>query len=257
MPSVSKACILAGDCDTTAPDFQRFDRLLGKVVEHTSGCDVQCYYGDNLNWTNTRFSHALADRTTRTNRTTQTPSLVAGGVAPPSLAFSSDQSTFRGDAGAGAGDGGQRLHNYQTAIDSWLEQRSYMPNALAALSTPAHKKFAEAVINAIEVLRKPPHPRPDAAGSGWQPVPLPHGSHTGAGAVTIHCGGGVTIDYSTVDGSVLNVVSAGNGGGVDAEEETPRTLWSGSMGSFMYVEIEIKKTLPTENLLPSGPYTIQ
>jgi len=198
------ACIKSRQCNETAPDFQRFDRLLGKVVEHTSGCDVQCYYGDNLNWTNAQFSAALADRTT-----------------------------------VGVVGGGVRLHNYQTAIDSWLEQRSYMPNALAALATEPHKQFAASVMDAVNVLRQPQPPSPNAAESRWTPVRRPVAVDADAdSSITIHCGGGLAIDFSATDGSVLKVIRRENATSSASRDTeiagTETTLWAGSMGAFMY-----------------------
>ena len=90
------ACVASKRCDPTDKTFQRFDRLLTKIPEHTWGEDTTWYLssdlggrgyplGDYENWTNTQFQHAL-----------DSP-------------------------------------EYQMTVDSWLDQRNYLTSALQIL----------------------------------------------------------------------------------------------------------------------------
>ena len=54
------ACVASKRCDPTDKTFQRFDRLLTKIPEHTWGEDTTWYLHDYSNWTNAQIGAAMA-----------------------------------------------------------------------------------------------------------------------------------------------------------------------------------------------------
>ena len=46
-------------CEPSSLTMRRFDRLLGKIPEHTWGADTTWYLPDNVNWTNAQFERAV------------------------------------------------------------------------------------------------------------------------------------------------------------------------------------------------------
>ena len=53
------ACVASKRCDPTDKTFQRFDRLLTKIPEHTWGEDTTWYLHDYDNWTNPQITSAM------------------------------------------------------------------------------------------------------------------------------------------------------------------------------------------------------
>jgi hypothetical protein len=52
-------CVDSGKCNPEDPTFQRFDRLLTKIPEHTWGEDTTWYLHDYDNWTNPQITTAM------------------------------------------------------------------------------------------------------------------------------------------------------------------------------------------------------
>ena len=99
-----------------------FDQIIGDNEYSETERATMKYIKDNFNWTNKELYSAIDYR----------------------------------DASGG------RLPNYNTTLNAWLEQRSYLPNALTLLDeggVKAHADFAARVREALKPLRSPSRPK--------------------------------------------------------------------------------------------------
>jgi len=117
-----KECIESKQCDATSPAMKAYDRLLVKIPEHTWGVAQAWFLPDYTNYTNTQFDKARAQQGFVKNNT---------------------------------------LHaDYNTTMNSWLEQRSYVLSgpdllrheqpALAAKLETALEELANPVIPTVD-----------------------------------------------------------------------------------------------------------
>lgn len=105
-------------------------------------------------------------------------------------------------------------------MDSWLEQRSYLPNAIAMLKT-GHNAFAAELSDAMDALRKPEVPSPTAT-PDWVLVP----KEDMLNPVTCS-NGGSEITFSFDPTAAVKTVESGG-----------TRLFSGAMGSFLYQTVD-------------------
>jgi hypothetical protein len=257
------ACIERKQCDVTETAILRFERLIIKIPEHTWGTDWQCYNGDNVNWTNAEVYTCLNDRKSGATGTVlgfdhgfgcvrvsimwswltrcsvlkinlhsrklldPTPLLRLKRCracdqwhsSRESTALTGGHCTFRPNA-----EGKSNLINYETTLNSWREQRSYIPNAIAMLrgdgaSTNA-KAFADELDAALKPLRDPAVPNPSTK-SGWTQVP------SGLAQEPFVCvKSKVTLAFAT-SGAIASFTSADG-----------TVTWNGALGEFAYQTVD-------------------
>eukprot|EP00039_Didymoeca_costata_P022315 m.4244 g.4244 ORF g.4244 m.4244 type:complete len:806 (-) comp2940_c0_seq1:86-2503(-) len=186
------ACLNSGVCDIQDVSFMRFDRLLLKIPEHTWGEDIQCYYGDNLNWTNTQLLSALQ----YTNS-----------------------------------DGAYTLPNYNVTLDSWLEQRSYLTNAILVLKQDMkYKDFAETLEDIITRFRTPKPTLQDQVNNN-------HKKNDTDIKWELFDNNTLTCD---LDDGTQAVVELDEHGGIKKYTIANNVVWEeGSMGRFMYQTVGV------------------
>ena len=107
------ACIERGECRATDPAVKAFDRLLVKVPEHTWGVAQSWFLPDYANWTNWAFDLA---------RLQQSEGFV-------------QNNTLHAD--------------YNTTVNSWLEQRAFV-TAAPALLKESYPVVAAEMAEALE-----------------------------------------------------------------------------------------------------------
>ena len=142
------ACLASGACDAKHPAMRAFDRLLVKVPEHTWGVAQSWFLPDYQNWTNAQFDAARAQQ---------------------QYGFVADN-THHAD--------------YNTTVNSWVEQRTFVTQAPALLRT-AYPALATNLTSALDALAHPTIPTP-AAGMGA--VASPVGKPLQCGGWTIKLG---------------------------------------------------------------------
>ena len=107
-----RACLESGTCSTTSPAMQAFERLLVKVPEHTWGVSQIWFLPDYENYTNLQFDKARAQQ----------------------------QDGFVSD---------NRKHaDYNTTVNSWIEQRAFVTQAPRLLQ----REYPELAANIIKAL---------------------------------------------------------------------------------------------------------
>jgi hypothetical protein len=110
------ACLRSGRCSKSSRAMQRFERLLMQVPEHTAGVAHFWFLMDNENYTNAQFDRARA----------QQPQ---GFVAD------------------------NRKHaDYNSSVNSWLEQRAFVTQAPALLEAE-YPELAANITAALDVLQ--------------------------------------------------------------------------------------------------------
>jgi len=133
------ACVQSGECDPTSAGMAAFDRLLVKAPEHTAGVASQVFMGDYANWSNSQFDAARA--------------------------VGRAQGFYNGSAKHG---------DYNTSVESWREQRTYITNAhkLIAAEHPALAKSIASALEALQYVGKPStahlHKVPQHAGATFK-----------------------------------------------------------------------------------------
>jgi hypothetical protein len=167
-------CIEVGACDPDSAAMRSFDRLLVKIPEHTWGLAQSWFTADYYNYTNTQFHKALAS------------GLQEGPLSDQSVPGQTGVAGFRAD--------------YYTTVQAWVEQRSYIPNAIAAI---AANGAADAVpagwatelakrVAALSVVVIPTASGLKAAGYVQIQIPTgvdsTAGNSTGPGATVLRCG---------------------------------------------------------------------
>eukprot|EP01079_Euglenida_sp_SAG-EU17-18_P006387 gene6387-1139_t len=125
-----KACLESGACDVA--ELEAFDRFLVKVPEHTWGVAQAWFLPDYTNWTNAQFDLARA----------QQP-----------LGFVRNNTVHA---------------DYNTTVNSWLEQRLFVSEAPRLLQSK-YPALATNMSAALEALRRVQAP----STTGFQPVPEP------------------------------------------------------------------------------------
>lgn len=114
-----RACVESGVCNVSTPGLRACDRLLMKVPEHTWGVASQIFLPDYENWTNVQFDTARQSQ------------LHTG--------FLNDTSQSHAD--------------YNTTINSWIEQRTFVTGAAAVLASE-HPALSRSMIAAFAALRE-------------------------------------------------------------------------------------------------------
>jgi hypothetical protein len=155
------ACVARGECDPTSAAMRAFDRLLVKVPEHTWGVAGQIFMPDYENYTNAQFDAARA--------------------AQQPTGFCNTTSSAEAD--------------YNTTVNSWLEQRLYVTDAPKLLATahPALATSLESAFAALQDVRAPSTAGLDRVG----------GDPTKA---TFACGGGTTVGFDA-RGAITTLIS--------------------------------------------------
>jgi hypothetical protein len=147
------ACLDSGVCSKDSAAMQAFERLLGKVPEHTAGVAHIWFLPDNENYTNAQFDRARARQP---------------------LGFVADN----------------RKHaDYNTSVNSWLEQREFV-NQAPSLLQHEYPELAANITTALAALKaiEPPDP------VGLIPVEPPHSSFS--------CGAGIEMQVGPGGGLV-------------------------------------------------------
>jgi hypothetical protein len=178
------ACLASGACDAEDPALVAFDRLLVKVPEHTWGVAQGWFLPDYENYTNAAFDRAR-------------DAARFGFVA---------NNTVNAD--------------YNSTVNSWVEQRTYV-TAAPALLRASHPELAANLSAALAALAHVTDPSADAATmAGYERV---HG-WTAGGADMVHdCGGGVSVGF--------------DGSGALSTLVTPGAAWASAaqpLGRFLY-----------------------
>jgi len=116
-------CLESGKCSKHSAAMQAFDRLLMQVPEHTAGVAHVWFLMDNENYTNVQFDRARA----------QQP-----------LGFILDN---------------RNQADYNTTVNSWIEQRSFVTQAPALLQDE-YPDLAFNITSSLDTLKKvvPPSP---------------------------------------------------------------------------------------------------
>lgn len=118
------ACLDSGACNASSPAFRAFDRMLIKVPEHTWGVAQSWFLPDYDNYTNAKFDIAReAGRRSGFIR----------------------NNTNRAD--------------YNTTVNSWFEQRTYVQAAPDTLQRD-HPNVASGLAQRLEAIARPPSPAP-------------------------------------------------------------------------------------------------
>ena len=138
------ACIASGECNIRSPSMQAFDRLLMKVPEHTWGVAMQIFLPDYTNWTNSQFEAARAGQ---------------------------QHTGFLNTTSAAEAD-------YNTTVNSWLEQRLFVTNAVKQIATE-HRTLADSLTAAFARLQNVTYP----SVAGFTPIT------PGPSSRTFECGG--------------------------------------------------------------------
>lgn len=173
------ACVESGSCDVTSAAMRAFDRLLVKVPEHTWGVAQSWFLPDYVNWTNAQFDRARAQQ---------------------SLGFIADN-THHAD--------------YNSTVNSWVEQRLFVTQAPALLED-TYPTLAANLTSALDEIAHP-----------VVPVPTANMKRVNAGEA-VQCGDWTLKLGST--GAVVSLVNTATKGAttVDwASEEHP-------VGQFVY-----------------------
>ena len=109
-------CLKSGTCSKNSRAMQAFDRLLLQVPEHTAGVAHVWFFMDNENYTNAQFDKARA----------QQP-----------LGFIADN---------------RKQADYNTSVNSWLEQRAFITQAPALLESE-YPELAANLTSALDSLK--------------------------------------------------------------------------------------------------------
>ena len=189
------ACIARGQCKTREVAVQRFERLLLKIPEHTWGTDIPCYYGDIRNYTNAELYTCLNDR----------------------------------DASSGR----YNLPNYETTLNSWREQRSYIPHSIAMLRSDGASSEARAFADELDVallaLRAPVVPNPASLSTAvaWTRVPSAQATST-----PFHCASSSATITFAKSGAVASFATTTKATGKST------THFTGRLGEFAYQTVD-------------------
>ena len=175
------ACLSSGACDAEHPALVAFDRLLVKVPEHTWGVAQGWFLPDYENYTNAAFDRA------------------------------------RAAARFGFVANNKKNADYNTTVNSWVEQRTYV-TAAPALLQESYPDLASNLSAALASLANVTDPSADEATmagfqrlAGWAPG-------------DVHdCGGGVSVGFDR-SGALSTLV-------------TPAAAWASpdqALGRFLY-----------------------
>eukprot|EP00038_Savillea_parva_P014002 m.9819 g.9819 ORF g.9819 m.9819 type:complete len:715 (-) comp2679_c0_seq1:122-2266(-) len=155
-----RQCISDGRCDPQSAGMKAYDRLLTKIPEHTWGVAQAWFLPDYTNWSNTDFDKARA----------QQPN---GFVS---------NNTVHAD--------------YNTTVNSWIEQRTWVTAGPAVL---AHDEPGLAHDLAVE-LDAISHPQVPSSETGFTEI------STSDLTTPIHCDGGIEVQFG-LDGSLTQLIT--------------------------------------------------
>jgi hypothetical protein len=186
------ACLASGSCERDSPAMHAFERMLLKVPEHTAGVASQVFMADYANWTNDQFDVAR-------------------------------EASLR----EGFYNGSAKRGDYFTAINSWVEQRTFITNTPALLED-AEPELAASLRASFEQLRHVTVPQT----AGMQPVPEPVPS------ATFQCGAlRLAVDERGAVTSLRSSSAPGSAGRRTARGEAPIFDWASEkhpLGLYQY-----------------------
>ena len=155
-------CIDSGRCDLKTAGMRAFDRLMVKVPEHTWGVASQVFLNDYENWTNAQFDKAR--------------------VSVPSF--------YNGSAKRG---------DYNTTVESWREQRTFITNAPRTLVSeqPELAMALSAALDRLKNVQLPPN-------QGLSPVVDPTSAQFQCGSLKVGLAFPATCHATVVRAPQLN-----------------------------------------------------